>query len=211
MAARRAAGGRARLLAPAARRRSRGPGAAARLSAAAPQDLPFERLVEELQPERVLNRNPLIQVMVGYQNFPQTGMEVRGLLLSPPGDGQVATGTSKFDLALFLFEDGDRLHGVLEYSSELFAATTIRRLLDHYENLLAAAVASPETSLALLPLLAAAEVHQLLWEWNDAASAYPAAASLQELFTAHVRRAPEAPAVRFCGLDNGGALSYAEL
>ncbi|HYX25073.1 MAG TPA: amino acid adenylation domain-containing protein, partial [Thermoanaerobaculia bacterium] len=181
------------------------------LAAYAHQDLPFERLVEELQPERALNRNPLIQVMIGYQNFPVTALEVQGLVLSPPGDGQVAAGTAKFDLALFLFEDGDRLHGVLEYSSELFAAATIRRLLGHYENLLAAAVAAPETSLSLLPLLAAAETQQLVREWNDGGSAYPATASLQELFEAQARSTPDAPALLFAAESGDGAVSYGEL
>ncbi len=81
------------------------------LASYAHQDLPFERLVEELQPERDLSRNPLIQVMFGYQNFPRAEAEVRGLTLSLPEEGKVAGGTAKFDLTLFLFEDGDRLPG----------------------------------------------------------------------------------------------------
>ena len=81
--------------------------------------------------------------MFGYQNFPRAEAEVRGLTLSPPEDGKVAGGTAKFDLTLFLFEDGDRLTGALEYNRELFEAATMRRLLRGLENLLAAAVAEP--------------------------------------------------------------------
>ena len=143
------------------------------LASYAHQDLPFERLVEELQPERSLGRNPLIQVMFGYQNFPRAEAEVRGLTLSPPEEGQVAGGTAKFDLSLFLFEDGDQLTGALEYNREIFEAATMLRLLRCFENLLAAAVAGPETPVAFLPLLGAAERHQLACEWNDTALGVP--------------------------------------
>ncbi len=177
------------------------------LASYAHQDLPFERLVEELQPERNLSRNPLIQVMFGYQNFPRAEAEVRGLTLSLPDEGKVAGGTAKLDLTLFLFEDGDRLQGTLEYNSEIFEAATMRRLLRSFESLLAAAVADPETPVALLPLLGAAERHQLTIEWNDSASAYPAGASLQELFAEQVRRTPDAPAV----MAGPTVLSYRDL
>ncbi|HSU81329.1 MAG TPA: amino acid adenylation domain-containing protein, partial [Thermoanaerobaculia bacterium] len=177
------------------------------LASYAHQDLPFERLVEELQPERSLSRNPLIQVMFAYQSFPRAEAEVRGLTLSLPEEGKVAGGTAKFDLSLFLFEDGDHLTGALEYNSEIFEAATMLRLLRCFESLLAAAVAGPETPVAFLPLLGAAERHQLAREWNDSASAYPATASFQELFLEHVRRAPDAPAV----IAGTASLSYADL
>ena len=177
------------------------------LAAYAHQDLPFERLVEELQPERSLSRNPLIQVVCAYQNFPRAEAEVRGLALSLPEEGKVAGGTAKLDLSLFLFEDGDRLTGALEYNSEIFEAASMLRLLRCFENLLAAAVADPEAPVAFLPLLGAAERHQLLHEWNDSATAWPATSSFQELFLEHVRRAPDAPAV----IAGAASLSYADL
>jgi amino acid adenylation domain-containing protein len=179
------------------------------LASYAHQDLPFERLVEELAPERDLGRNPLIQVMVGYQNFPRSEAEVRGLTLSLPDEGKTAGGTAKFDLSLFLFEDGDRLQGALEYNSEIFEAATIRRLLRCFETLLAAAVASgtaPETPVAFLPLLGAPELHQITHEWNDSATVYPAA-SLQELFAEQAANTPDAPAV----IDGATVLSYTDL
>jgi pristinamycin I synthase-3/4 len=169
------------------------------------QDLPFERLVEELQPERNLSRNPLIQVMFGYQNFPRTEIEVRGLTLSSPEAEAMDAGTAKFDLTLFLFEEAGRFRGTLEYNSDLFEPATVRRLLGHFENLLSAAVADPGRPMELLPLLSAAEMHQLATEWNAGVAAPDV--SLQELFEAQVRRDPEAPALVF----GAGVLSYREL
>ncbi|MEO6193537.1 MAG: amino acid adenylation domain-containing protein, partial [Thermoanaerobaculia bacterium] len=177
------------------------------LASYAHQDLPFERLVEELQPERSLSRNPLIQVTCAYQNFPRAEAEVRGLTLSLPEEGKVSGGTAKLDLSLFLFEDGDRLTGALEYNSEIFEAASMLRLLRCFENLLAAAVADPEAPVAFLPLLGAAERHQLFHEWNDSATAWPATSSFQELFLEHVRRAPDTPAV----IAGAASLSYADL
>jgi amino acid adenylation domain-containing protein len=178
------------------------------LAAYAHQELPFERLVEELQPERDLSRNPLVQVMFGYQNFPQPAMEVRGLTLAPPEHGQRIARTAKFDLTLFVFEDGDRLTGSIEYNGELFEAATLHRLAGHLESLLAAAVADPAESVLRLPLMNAAERHQVEVEWNDAGAPYPVAASLQALFEEQVRLRPEAPAVLAA---DGGEVSYGEL
>jgi amino acid adenylation domain-containing protein len=177
------------------------------LSAYAHQDLPFERLVEELAPERDLGRNPLIQVMFGYQSFPRAEVRLPGLTLSPPEEGQPAGRTAKFDLTMFLFEEGDRLAGLIEYNRELFEPSTVRRLLGHFERLLAAAVAEPAAAVDRLPLLSAAERHQARHEWNDTASAYPAEASLQALFEAQVRRDPDAVAL----LHGDDRLSYGEL
>ncbi|HZF12136.1 MAG TPA: amino acid adenylation domain-containing protein [Thermoanaerobaculia bacterium] len=181
------------------------------LGAYAHQELPFERLVEELHPERDLSRNPLIQVMLGYQNFPRGAAAVPGLRLVPSSDGQMTAGTAKFDFSLFVIEDGDRMVGALEYNRDLFDATTIQRLLGHFENLLAAAVAQPRLALGLLPMLDEGERHQLEMEWSDTGSAYPAAASLQELFAGQAHRTPDAPALRFASSDGEHALTYAEL
>ena len=146
-------------------------------------------------------------MVCAYQNFPRAEAEVRGLTLSPPEEGKVAGGTAKLDLSLFLFEDGDRLTGALEYNREIFEAASMLRLLRCFENLLAAAVADPEAPVAFLPLLGAAERHQLCHEWNDSATAWPATSSFQELFLEHVRRAPDTPAV----IAGAASLSYADL
>jgi pristinamycin I synthase-3/4 len=177
------------------------------LGAYAHQDLPFEKLVEELKPGRDLSRNPLIQVMFGFQNFPRQTVEVEGLTFSPLERGGAETGTSKFDLTLFLYQNDDVVFGALEHSRDLFEAATVRRMLAHFENLLRAAVADPEAPVAELSLLSEGERHQLLREWNATSSDYPAAQSLQSLFEAQAARTPDAPAV-LCG---AAVLSYAEL
>ncbi len=177
------------------------------LAAYAHQDLPFERLVEELQPERSQNRNPLIQVVFSYQNFPRSQAQVEGLVLSVPDDVRVGTGTAKFDLTLFLFEDGDRLQGALEFNRGIFEEATVQRLLGGFENLLTAAAADPEAPLTRLPWLSAAETHQLVREWNEPGTSWPATESLAALFGTQARRTPDAIALT-CG---DGALSYGAL
>ncbi|MCP4656403.1 MAG: amino acid adenylation domain-containing protein, partial [bacterium] len=171
------------------------------------QDLPFEKLVEELRLERRLDRNPLCQVMFAYQNFPRPRVEVPGLVISALGNVLQDTGTSKFDLSLLFSELGEELAGLLEYSSGLFDATTIRRLLGHFRNLAEAVVADPEQRLSELSLLSAAEQCQLLGEWNETAAPLPAAATIPELFAAQRRRTPDALAV----VAGARQLSYAEL
>ncbi|MCP4662995.1 MAG: amino acid adenylation domain-containing protein, partial [bacterium] len=182
------------------------------LGAYSHQDLPFEKLVEELHLERHLSHHPLCQVMFGYQNFPRPPIELRRLTLSVPGGAEFDTGTSKFDLTLFLEEVGKEIHGSLEYNSDLFERVTIRRMLGHFGNLLAAVVDEPGRRISELPLLTAGEQHQLLGEWNDTGSAYPAAASLGELFAAQVAATPEAVAVVSGGGDPAAEqVSYREL
>ncbi len=159
------------------------------------QDLPFERIVEELAPERLAGRNPLFQVMLALQNTPVTRTEVPGLALIPlPAE----TGTAKFDLSLSLAEVDDRLEGDLEYSTELFDATTIDRLAGHLLRWLDAAVSDPIARIADLPLLSAAERHQVLVEWND--TDHPddeetGEGFLHELFEAQVEKTPDAVAL----------------
>ncbi|MCP4660532.1 MAG: amino acid adenylation domain-containing protein, partial [bacterium] len=176
------------------------------LGAYAHQDLPFEKLVEELNLEHHLSRNPLCQVMFGYQNFPRSVVEVRGLTLSPLGEAAQDTGTSKFDLTLFLTEVGEEIRGDLEYNSDLFDGVTTRRLLGHFGSLLAAVVDTSGCRISELPLVSTGERHQLLAEWSDTDSVYPAQAGLGELFEARVRHAPDAPALIF-----DRTVSYGEL
>ncbi|MCP4656088.1 MAG: amino acid adenylation domain-containing protein, partial [bacterium] len=181
------------------------------LDAYAHQDLPFDYLVEELEPERDLSSTPLFQVMFTVQNAPQRNLELPGLTLRPAA-GEGATTTAKFDLTLALQESETVLVGGVEYSTDLFDATTIDRWLGHFARLLAAAVADPERRISELPLLGSAERHELLREWTATDRTYPREASLRELVEARVRERPEAVAAVF---DRSGApqasLSYAEL
>ncbi|HEV7518397.1 MAG TPA: condensation domain-containing protein, partial [Thermoanaerobaculia bacterium] len=172
------------------------------------QDLPFEMLIEEINPERTLNRHPLVQVMLAFQNFPRSARSLRGLRLAGP-EGQLAeTSTAKFDLSLFVTEPGEDLALSLQYSTDLYEGVTIRRLLAHLERLLWAAVGSPETPVAELPLLAAAERVQVLREWSDTAKPCPQVPLVHELFAEHARLRPAAPAVTSW---DGGRLTYGEV
>ncbi|MEE8586168.1 MAG: amino acid adenylation domain-containing protein, partial [Acidobacteriota bacterium] len=166
------------------------------------QDVPFEKIVEELQPERSLTRTPLFQVMFVLQNIPRANQKLSGMEVSPLGG---LSSSAKFDLTLAMAES-DTLEGVLEYSTDLFEASTIQRLLRHFETLSEAVVADPGRSLTQLPLLSAAERHQLLREWNDLWSEYPRQAAISQLFEAQAERGPDRVAASF----EGEELSYGE-
>ncbi|MCP4654591.1 MAG: AMP-binding protein, partial [bacterium] len=179
----------------------------AALGAYAHQDLPFEQLVEALEPERSLSHSPLVQVAFVLQNPPRAVPELApGLRLELES---VATGEAKFELTLGLLEDEEGLQGEVEYGTDLFDATTIRRLVGHYRNLLAAAAADPERRLSQLPLLSPAESHELLLAWNDTRSSYPRERSISELFELQAQRTPEAVAVVFGAAEQ--RLTYREL
>jgi len=166
------------------------------LHAYAHQDLPFEQLVEAMQPERSLSHTPLFQVMFVWQESSEQAWTLPGLALSPL---QIESGTAKFDLTLFLWEQADELVGVLEYNTDLFEASTIERLLTHYQYLLESIVAKPSQSLAHLALFSAAEQQQMLVSWNtpsvNASVLAPVAASLAECFAEQVSRTPDAVAL----------------
>ncbi len=166
------------------------------------QDLPFERLVEELHPERDLSRNPLFQVMFALQNVPARVLELPGLSVSPV---EVHTGTSKFDLTLTVEERPDGLAGGFEYSADLFDAATVERMAGHFRTLLEGAAANPDAPLSRLPLLTEAE-RCLLVSWNDTACDYPDR-RIHQLFEDQAAKAPEAVAVA----AEDGQLTYAEL
>jgi amino acid adenylation domain-containing protein len=173
------------------------------LDADAHQDVPFEKLVEELSPERSLSHSPLFQVMLTYLSVPREEFAAEGLKMTPMG---VASGTSKFDLTLSVRADGEQTIFDLEYSAELFDPATIGRLTGHLVRLLEGALAAPGRRVAELPLLGPEEERQLL-EWNETAAAYPAEPCLHELIEAQVARTPERPAVVF----EGRVLTYGEL
>ena len=135
------------------------------LGAYAHQDLPLERLTEELQPERSLSHSPLFQVMLVLQNLPHEDVVLPGLRLT---SYRAPTHTTKFDMTLDLNDAGGGLSSFLEYSTDLFDGSTIRRLLGHLRTLLTAVVKDPNRRLAELPLLTRAETSQLLVEWNAA-------------------------------------------
>ncbi len=174
------------------------------------QDVPFERLVEELAPERSLAQPPLFQVMLVLQNVPVESLEIESLRLQPVEVETVTATVAKFDLTLNLAEHGGvlgSLAGTVEYATALFDGTTIDRLIDQYERLLTAALAAPELPALELPLLSAAERHQLLREWSDTAAVFPQEATLHGLFAEQAELRPDAVAVE----QGGERLTYGEL
>ncbi|MDQ1592736.1 MAG: hypothetical protein QOG71_3363 [Pyrinomonadaceae bacterium] len=179
------------------------------LDAYAHQDVPFEKLVEELQPARDLSHAPLFQVMFVLQNAPVHALELAGLKLDPlplAGDG------AKFDLTLSMEETGEGLKGLFEYNRDLFDEAAMGRLISHFRNLLEAVAADPARRLSELQLLDEDERRQLLVEWNDTGVEYERDSCLHELFERQVERAPDALAVSFVGEDGRvSVLTYAEL
>src|SRR5262249_17984060 len=179
------------------------------LAAYAHQDLPFERLVELLNPVRSLSRHPLFQVMLALQNTPQAALELPGLAarLEPVG-----LGAAKFDLSFNLSErrarDGrpEGVEGLIEYRSDLFEHSTVEAMGRRLVALLEAVVAEPTQPVGRLELLAPEERRQLLVEWNATAREVPSV-TLPALFEAQVARSPEATAVVF----EERTLSYPEL
>lgn len=168
------------------------------------QDLPFEKLVEELQPERDLSRNPLFQVMLQLMNAPnERGAELSGSVL-PTMD--LERKNSIFDLAFSLWESPAGLRGVVEYNTDLFEATSIRRLVAHFQTLLLGIVAHPDKPVAEHELLTPAEREQLL-AWNHTGADFLPDRSLVQLFEARSLEQSQAPA--FIYGDDG--LCYEEL
>ncbi|MBW8879247.1 MAG: amino acid adenylation domain-containing protein, partial [Acidobacteria bacterium] len=176
------------------------------LGAYAHQDLPFEKLVAELQPERDLSRSPLFQVLFQLQNARMDAepVELPGLKLRPMGGGGQ---TAKFDLTLNAFEAGPVFGGVLKHNTDLFEQATAARIVRHFATLLAGAVAEPSRRLSELPLLSAAESHQLVREWNEAPVESLGSGVLHERFALQAARSPEATAV----VCEGERLSYGDL
>ncbi|HEX7239634.1 MAG TPA: amino acid adenylation domain-containing protein, partial [Longimicrobiaceae bacterium] len=174
------------------------------LGAFAHQELPFERLVEELAPERSLGHTPLFQVLFSLQ--PREDAEARlGEAAAEPLVG--GSETAKFDLALYLEDTGESYAGGLVYRRELFDAATVERMGGHFVALVAAVAADPDRSLAEVEILSAAERARVLEEWNATDRGYPAGACVHDLFAAQAALTPDAVAVSW----RGEATTYAEL
>jgi amino acid adenylation domain-containing protein len=177
---------------------------AAALGAYAHQDVPFERLVAELAPERNLSYPPLFQVMLAFQNAPTGSFELPGLQLVPVAEDFTV---SKFDLSLTVFDQGPQIFGQWVYATALFERDTIARWAGHFETLLAGLTAGPARRVAELPLLSAAESAQVLAEWNRPPVDYPVEGLVHRLFEAQAAATSEAVALVF----EGATLSYGEL
>ncbi len=174
------------------------------LGAYAHQDVPIEKLVEELQLERDSSRNLLFQVMSALQDAPMPELKMAFLT---PSSVDIDNGTSKFDLLLEMEDAEQGLVGVWEYNTDLFDATTITRMAGHFQTLLEGVVAQPEHQVSYLPILSAAERHQLFVEWNDTCAEYRQNLCIHQLFEATVERSPDKVAVVF----ENQQLTYGEL
>ena len=158
------------------------------------QDVPFEQVVEALQPQRSLSYSPLFQVMFVLQNAPMSELELSGCnWCELEREGTVA----KFDLKLSMSETSRGLVGSWEYNTDLFDSSTIERMAGHFQNLLSAIVENPQLSVAELSLLSEAERYQLLVEWNDTETEYPSNKCIHQLFEKQVEQTPDAVAVVF--------------
>ncbi|MEO6463483.1 MAG: condensation domain-containing protein, partial [Candidatus Eisenbacteria bacterium] len=174
------------------------------VEAYANQDVPFEKLVEDLRPGRDLGHTPLFQVMFVLENAPPPVVRLSELALEA---FEVDTGSARFDLTLALRETPHGLAGSLEYDADLFAAASAARLLEHYRTLLEAACRNPDQRLSELPLASAAEQAGALATWNDTARSWGGFRPLHARIADQARRTPGAIAVE-C---DGEALTYAEL
>jgi non-ribosomal peptide synthetase component F len=174
------------------------------LGAYAHQDLPFEKLVEELEPDRDMSRSPLFQVVFTWQNAPSEALQLEGLSLNEmESAGEIA----KFELLLGLEEIGEVVVGNINYNCDLYEAATIDRLVASYERVLQAVVADAEQRVLEIELLSAAERQQIVAGWNETRREYGDAVTLPQLFAAQAARRGEAVAVVF----GGEQLTYAEL
>jgi amino acid adenylation domain-containing protein len=162
------------------------------LGAYAHQDLPFEKLVDALQPERDPSRSPLFQAMFVLQNAPFQDLELPGLVIRFP---ETEKSAAQFDLKLSLAEAEDALVGTLEYCTELWDRVTLHRLQLHFAGLLEELCDHPERRIGELSLISAAEKHQLSLEWNDTDVAEARPQSLTELFESQASRTPDAVAL----------------
>ncbi|WP_256875332.1 non-ribosomal peptide synthetase [Nostoc sp. C052] len=174
------------------------------LEAYSHQDLPFEKLVEELHPERNLNQNPLFQVVFALQNAPMTALELPNLTLSPL---PFETETTRFDLEFHLWERNTQnglwadstegISGFVIYSTDLFDDATITTMLGHFQTLLEGIVANPEDRIAHLPFLSESELHQLLVGWNNTQAIYPQDKCIHQLIESVAEQNSEATALVF--------------
>jgi amino acid adenylation domain-containing protein/non-ribosomal peptide synthase protein (TIGR01720 family) len=173
------------------------------LQALAHQDVPFEKLVDELQPVRDTSRTPLFQVVLAMQNMPLPQLRLGELTLTPlPEPDEVA----KFDLLLTVQPAGQSLRASLNYNRDLFEDSTIGRMVTHFEQLLRAAMAHPDAPVTTLAMMSDEE-RLTLDRWNDTATRYPRASSVHELFEQQARLRPDAVAV----VDGDRALTYRQL
>lgn len=168
------------------------------------QDLPFERLVDDLQQDRDLSRNAIFQAVFAFQNMAVLPRQFPGLQVTAV---EIDNGTARFDLGLHIWEAPDGLHAMLEYCTHLFERGTIERMVQHLLALLRGIVADPHCRIGNLAMLTEAERRSALVDWNNTVQQYQRDRCVHELFEAQAERSPANQAV----ISDGGVLTYADL
>ena len=164
------------------------------LQAYSNQDIPFEKLVEELNPQRNLSITPLFQVMFQLQNAPMPPAQLSGLTITPI---QIDTGYSQVDLSLTLWEENDMMKGTFEYNTDLFNSSSIQRMIGHFQVLLEGILADVHMEITQFPLMTEEEKHRLLVEWNETEEEYPRDLCIYQLVESCRQKYPEEGAVTF--------------
>lgn len=167
------------------------------------QDIPFEKVVEAVQPARTTSHNPIFQAMFGLQKAPESALQLPGIRATPI---DVHSGTSKFDLTVDMQEIGDEMQGLMEYSTDLFDRPTAERFAKQFVTLLEGIVENPTACISDLPLLTADEQRTILADWNATAAPYPTAC-VHDLLATQVAGSPKKAAVEF----EGNTLTYEAL
>ncbi|MEQ8387017.1 MAG: amino acid adenylation domain-containing protein [Coleofasciculus sp. A1-SPW-01] len=168
------------------------------------QDVPFEKLVEELQPERDLSHTPLFQVLFQLRNVPNKIVKLQDLRFI---DCQFDRGIAAFDLTLDIIDKTEGLFCQFEYNTNLFNKTTIQRIANHFQVLLEGIITQPVQVISRLPILKESQRYQLLVEWNNTQTDYPKDKCIHQLFEEQVEKTPDAVAVVF----EGQQLTYRDL
>lgn len=168
------------------------------------QDLPFDRLVEELEAGRDLSRNPIFQAVFQIQKKPDEISEIAGLTISPY---KVNNGKVRFDFEIIAWEAPDKIRFDIEFNGDLFDDQTIQRMMSHFHNLLAGVIRNPNQRVAELPLLTSREQRQILHEWNQNQAPYPKDKYVHQLFEEIAASRPNAVAVVY----EGDQRTYREL
>jgi amino acid adenylation domain-containing protein len=166
--------------------------------------VPFEQIVSELSPKREMSRSPVYQALFSFRNFPERPFEIGDLTLSPI---EFERPTSKFDITLELVENGDGILALFEYNTDLFDRSTIQRMHQQYEQILAAAVADPTQAIETIQVLPQDELRTLLVDWNDTDRGYDLDRSIHSLFEEQALKTPTDIAL----VADEERLSYAEL
>ncbi len=174
------------------------------LEAFSNQEIPFEKLAEELKPNRDMSHPPLFQTMFAMQNTPMPTMELPELQISPI---EIETCSAKFDITLSIMEENGGLTGIFEYNTDLFREDTIDRWIEQYERVLQSIVVNTHCHIGDIPLLSAHEFNVFIHDWKGNQSSYPSHISIPTLFEQQVQNNPDACAV----IENGLEVTYAEL